>query len=123
MIAPLDANIAEMQRHWREIGIPGLYVGRNGPRKRACNVRAFLYSKPTLPTGKLERFTAAKSCQPRLQSCGSPDPPQRRSESPGVTGSDPILKPRREKFERRQTHLHAVPLRSRSATVRGLAVA
>jgi acetyl esterase len=58
VIAPLDPNIAEMERRWRESGIPGFYVGRNGPvsRERARNVRALLYPKPQLPTGKLERF-------------------------------------------------------------------
>ena len=59
LIAPLDPDIAEMERRWRESGIPGLYVGRDGPvcRERARNVRALLYPKPKLPTGKLERFT------------------------------------------------------------------
>jgi acetyl esterase len=59
MMAPLDGDIAEMERRWRESGIPGIYVGRNGPvsRERARNVRALLYPKPKLPTGKLERFT------------------------------------------------------------------
>src|SRR5262245_49041266 len=59
LIAPLDPDIAEMEGRWRESGIPGLYVGRDGPvcRERARNVRALLYPKPKLPTGKLERFT------------------------------------------------------------------
>ena len=59
MITPLDPDIAQMELRWRESGIPGLYVGRNGPlsRERAQNVRALLYPKPKLPTGKLERFT------------------------------------------------------------------
>ena len=59
VIAPLDPNVAEMERHWRDSGIPGIYVGRNGPvsRERARNVRALFYPKPKLPTGKLERFT------------------------------------------------------------------
>jgi len=58
-IAPLDPDIAEMERRWRESGIPGVYVGRNGPvsRERARNLRALLYPKPKLPSGKLERFT------------------------------------------------------------------
>src|SRR5262245_19163836 len=58
-LAPLDPEIAEMERRWRESGIPSLYVGRNGPvsRERARNVRALLYPKPKLPTGKLERFS------------------------------------------------------------------
>jgi acetyl esterase/lipase len=58
-LAPLDPDIAEMERRWRESGIPGFYVGRNGPvsRERARNVRAMLYPKPKLPTGKLERFS------------------------------------------------------------------
>jgi len=56
--APLDPDIAEMERRWRESGIPGFYVGRNGPvsRERARSVRAKFYPKPKLPTGKLERF-------------------------------------------------------------------
>jgi acetyl esterase len=58
-LAPLDSDVAEMERRWRESGIPGLYVGRDGPvsRERARNVRAMLYPKPKLPTGKLERFS------------------------------------------------------------------
>src|SRR5262245_60077443 len=57
-MAPLDPDIARMARQWRDSGIPGVYVGRNGPvsRERARNVRALLYPKPKLPTGKLERF-------------------------------------------------------------------
>jgi acetyl esterase/lipase len=56
---PLDAAIVEMDRKWRASGIPGLYVGGNGPvsRERARNVRAFLYPKPNLPTGRIERST------------------------------------------------------------------
>ena len=55
----LDPDIAEMERRWRESGIPGIYVGRDGPvsRERARNVRALFYPKPKLPTGKLERFS------------------------------------------------------------------
>jgi acetyl esterase/lipase len=58
---PLDPPIAEMQRRWRESGTPGIYEGGNGPvsRERARNLRAFLYPKPKLPTGKLERFSIA----------------------------------------------------------------
>jgi acetyl esterase len=58
-LAPLDPDIADMERRWRESGIPGLYVGRNGPvsRERARNVRAMLYPQPKLPPGKLERFS------------------------------------------------------------------
>src|SRR5690349_13486013 len=59
VITPLDPDIAEMERRWHESGIPGFYVGRNGPisRERARNIRALLYPKPKLPTGKLDRFT------------------------------------------------------------------
>jgi acetyl esterase len=55
---PLDQDIAEMEHRWRESGIPGFYVGRDGPlsRERSRNVRALLYPKPKLPTGKLDRF-------------------------------------------------------------------
>jgi len=58
-LAQLDPDIAEMERRWRESGIPGIYVGRDGPvsRERARNVRALFYPKPKLPTGKLERFS------------------------------------------------------------------
>lgn len=57
--APLDPIIAAMERKWRDSGIPGLYVGGNGPvsRERARNIRALLYPKPDLPTGRLERST------------------------------------------------------------------
>jgi acetyl esterase/lipase len=56
---PLDADIAAMERRWQESGIPGLYDGRDGPvsRERARNVRALLYPKPKLPTGRIERAT------------------------------------------------------------------
>ena len=55
--APLDPIIATMERRWRDSGIPGIYVGGNGPvsRERARNIRALLYPKPTLPAGKIER--------------------------------------------------------------------
>src|SRR4051812_7483738 len=55
--APLDPVIAAMERTWRDSGIPGIYVGGNGPvsRERARNVRALLYPKPKLPSGKIER--------------------------------------------------------------------
>ncbi len=54
---PLDAPIAEMERRWKSSGIPGLYEGGNGPvsRERARNIRALLYPKPPLPTGRIER--------------------------------------------------------------------
>jgi acetyl esterase len=53
----LDPVIAAMERRWHESGIPGIYVGGNGPvsRERARNIRALLYPKPTLPAGKIER--------------------------------------------------------------------
>ncbi len=59
--APLDPIIAEMERKWRDSGIPGLYVGGNGPvsRERARNIRSLLYPQPTLPTGRLEGATIA----------------------------------------------------------------
>jgi acetyl esterase/lipase len=54
---PLDPIIADMERKWRDSGIPGIYVGGNGPvsRERARNIRALLYPKPKLPAGKIER--------------------------------------------------------------------
>ncbi len=53
----LDPVVADMERKWRDSGIPGIYVGGNGPvsRERARNIRALLYPKPRLPTGKVER--------------------------------------------------------------------
>jgi acetyl esterase/lipase len=58
-IAPLDSAIAEMERKWRDAGIPGLYAGGNGPvsRERARVVRSLLYPKPNLPKGRIERAT------------------------------------------------------------------
>jgi len=57
--APLDPIIAAMERKWHDSGIPGLYVGGNGPvsRERARNIRALLYPLPKLPTGRMERST------------------------------------------------------------------
>ena len=51
----LDTAIAEMERRWKESGIPGLYEG-SGPemRERARNIRALLYPKPQLPAGRIE---------------------------------------------------------------------
>jgi hypothetical protein len=42
--APLDPIIVAMERKWHDSGIPGLYVGGNGPvsRERARNIRALL---------------------------------------------------------------------------------
>jgi acetyl esterase/lipase len=56
-IAALDPIIAEMERKWRDSGIPGIYAGGNGPvsRERARNIRALLYPKPKLKSGKIER--------------------------------------------------------------------
>lgn len=58
---PLDPIIADMERRWRDSGIPGIYAGGNGPvsRERARNVRALLYPKPKLPTGRVERSSIA----------------------------------------------------------------
>ena len=58
---PLDPVIADMERKWRDSGIPGIYAGRNGPvsRERARNIRALLYPKPKLPAGKIERAEIA----------------------------------------------------------------
>jgi acetyl esterase len=51
----LDPAIADMERRWKESGIPGLYEG-SGPemRERARNVRALLYPKPKLEAGSRE---------------------------------------------------------------------
>ncbi len=58
---PLDPIVAAMERRWRESGIPGIYEGGNGPvsRERARNIRALLYPKPVLPTGRVQRLAIA----------------------------------------------------------------
>lgn len=55
---PLDAALAEIDRRWKESGIPGLYDGGDGPvsRERARNIRALLYPKPKLSQGSIERL-------------------------------------------------------------------
>jgi acetyl esterase len=54
---PLDPIIADIERKWHDSGIPGTYAGGNGPvsRERARNMRAWLYPKPKLPAGRVER--------------------------------------------------------------------
>ena len=55
---PLDPAVADMQRRWKECGIPDLYEGGDGPvsRERARNVRAVFYPSPKLAQGEvLER--------------------------------------------------------------------
>ena len=58
---PLDPVIADMERKWRDSGIPGIYAGGSGPvsRERARNIRALLYPKPKLPMGRIERAAIA----------------------------------------------------------------
>jgi acetyl esterase/lipase len=58
---PLDAALTEIDRRWKESGIPGLYDGGDGPvsRERARNIRALLYPKPKLPQGSIERLSIA----------------------------------------------------------------
>jgi acetyl esterase len=55
----LDVALVEVDRRWRESGIPGLYDGNNGPvcRERARNIRALLYPKPKLPQGDITALT------------------------------------------------------------------
>ena len=55
---PLDPILAELDRKWRDSGIPGIYEGGNGPvsRERARIIRALLYPRPKLPTGALKQF-------------------------------------------------------------------
>ncbi len=59
----LEPALKEMARRWKDSGVPDLYEGclnpNGGPvcRERARNVRAFLYPKPQLPTGHIERHT------------------------------------------------------------------
>lgn len=52
----LDPAVAEMERRWKESGIPGLYDEGSGPvmRERARNIRALLYPKPRLDSGRIE---------------------------------------------------------------------
>jgi acetyl esterase len=54
--APLDPVIVDIERRWKESGIPGLYDGGDGPvsRERARNIRALLYPKPKLAQGVIE---------------------------------------------------------------------
>lgn len=54
-VTPLDPVLVEMQRRWKESGIPDLYEGGNGPvsRERARNVRCVFYPKPKLPQGSI----------------------------------------------------------------------
>jgi acetyl esterase len=51
----LDPALQEIDRRWKEAGVPDLYAGRNGPvsRERANNIRAFLYPKPKLDAGRI----------------------------------------------------------------------
>jgi len=55
--AALEPIIGEMERKWRDSGIPGIYAGGDGPvnRERARNIRALLYPKPRLRSGRIER--------------------------------------------------------------------
>ena len=55
----LDPALVDMQRRWKEAGVPDLYEGGDGPvsRERARNVRAFLYPKPMLAHGAIENIT------------------------------------------------------------------
>lgn len=57
--APLDPAVAEIERRWKESGIPGYYAGGNGPvsRERARCVRALLFPKPKLPAGRIEALS------------------------------------------------------------------
>jgi acetyl esterase len=58
----LDPVLVEIDRRWKASGIPDLYEGCGDPhggpvsRERANNVRALLYPKPALPTGKIEKL-------------------------------------------------------------------
>jgi acetyl esterase len=60
--APLDPALEEIQRRWKDAGIPDLYAGLDQPwggvasRERARNVRALLYPSPILPTGAIENL-------------------------------------------------------------------
>ncbi len=63
-VAPeLAPELVDMARRWKESGVPDLYLGAEGPsggpvsRERARNIRAFLYPKPVLPTGRIDHKT------------------------------------------------------------------
>ena len=51
----LAPELQDIDRRWKEAGIPDLYAGRNGPvsRERARNVRSFLYPMPKLDAGRI----------------------------------------------------------------------
>jgi acetyl esterase len=59
----LAPELVDMARRWKEAGVPDLYLGAEGPsggpvsRERARNIRAFLYPKPVLPTGRIDSKT------------------------------------------------------------------
>ncbi len=68
-LAPLDPVLADIGRRWQQAGIPDLYDGCLGPhggpvsRERGRNVRALLYPKPVLPTGRIESLVIdARPC-------------------------------------------------------------
>lgn len=62
---PLALELVEIAKRWKESGIPDLYEGclepHGGPvcRERGINLRAFLYPKPHLPIGTVERLSIA----------------------------------------------------------------
>ena len=64
-VPPLSPELVDMARRWKEAGVPDLYEGAGGPsggpvsRERARNIRAFLYPKPVLPTGRIDHQTIA----------------------------------------------------------------
>ena len=61
-----------MERRWRQSGIPSIYARRNGlvSRKLARNVRALLYPKPVLPTGRLDGCNFAAVAAIRVRDAG-----------------------------------------------------
>lgn len=65
---PLDTAIVKIDKAWKASGIPGLYDGLNGEvsRERARCIRAFLYPKPILPTGKIENLTIGDNLPIRI---------------------------------------------------------
>ena len=57
--AALDPIIAAMERRWHESGIPGIYVGGNGPvsRERARNI----LDSPAYAACIMEKIRLARS--------------------------------------------------------------
>ncbi|HEY6513971.1 MAG TPA: alpha/beta hydrolase [Burkholderiaceae bacterium] len=53
---PLEPQLAEMARRWKDSGIPGLYEGGDpsASRERGRCIRAFLYPSPTIEVASID---------------------------------------------------------------------